>query len=109
MKNVTPDGKQLNKRGERHAQQLLALPRVQQAIAEKFAAAGLSTDDIVAEIAKIAKGGKVKAETRLRAMDMAVRMTTGYAPNRNLNVNANVGGDKFFDREIFGDGKPPEV
>lgn len=97
----------LSKRADRHVQQLLALPRMQAAISEMFAEAGLATQDIVGEIAAIAKSSKEKTESRLRALDMAIRMTTGYAPTKSINANFN--GDKLYDQKIFSDGAPPEI
>lgn len=107
MKTVSKDRpNQISKRAERHALQLLALPRMQAAIAELFMDAGLGPDAIVREIAQIATGPD-KPEVRLRALDMAVRMTTGYAPTKSINANFN--GDKLFDPKTFGDGVPPEI
>lgn len=98
----------ITKRAERHAQQLLSLPRMQAQIAQMLADAGLSTQDIVGEIAQIATSTKEKAETRLRALDMAIRLTTGYAPTKSLNAHLH-GGDKFFDKTVFSDGAAPEI
>jgi hypothetical protein len=103
---------------------LLGMPRIQTALDEKFNAAGFSMDAVAAELAAIALKKKtyrvqvldgegvpvwlereVSPSDQMRALDMRIRMTTGYAPTKTTNLNANikgtVGPDAMFDPEKF--------
>lgn len=125
LQNVTPG--RASRSAYLKADELLQLPRIQQALDKKFADAGLPIEDcatIIAEIAhgrsmgtkRVPVGDKVEEidivptpRDRLAAIDMRVRMTTGYAPTKATNLNLNARTDQFFEREVFNDVPQPAL
>lgn len=114
---------EINRTAGKQVDYLLNMPRVQLALSEKFDAAGLSVDRCAAIVAEIASGdarvreqvltkdGVVELERdvspadRLRAVDIRVRMTTGYAPTKQMNANVHVGG-RLYSEEAWNDTPP---
>lgn len=116
----------LNKKSEatslarKKADELLRLPRIQSALNAKFDAHGFTTDrcaEILAEIAnaeptlvreKVDAEGQVEREyerptpgDRMRAVDMRVRMTVGYAPTKSATLQMHTRADQFYDKNEF--------
>lgn len=115
----------INVRAERTVDYLLNMPRVQKALDEKFCAAGFTMEratEILAEIAEGTKrtsrqvlnadGAVVELETdvlpsdRMRAVEMRIRMTTGFAPTKAVNVHGKVQPDAFFNADEFAQTPP---
>lgn len=89
------------------AEMQLRMPTTQAYLAEKLANAGLSTETQCQVLADIVKDAKVEPEVRLKGLDMAFRLTTGYAPTKQATLHVNA--DNFFDPKVFGDGSPPTI
>ncbi len=70
-----------------------------------FAERRLSPADIARIIAKHAREGE--PEHSLRAVDMAIRLTTGYAPTKSTSVSVQGRVDGFFDPDTMNN--PPQI
>jgi hypothetical protein len=109
----------------RQADYLLGMPRIQQALATKLEAAGLSVDRALLEAANIATGHyrvreqaltkdgtvvelerDIAPSDRLRALELTFRLTTGFAPTKTFNANTQVGPDALFDEGEFSKAPP---
>lgn len=85
------------------ATRLLKLPRIQEAMLEEFDSVGFGMKDWAKIIKSIAKG-EADPRARLAAVDMAIKLTTGYAPTKSANmhaVNVTASDDKLFSSESF--------
>jgi hypothetical protein len=91
----------------------MGMPRVQQSVADYLDAAKCGPEAASTEIALIALGKSMQPvdqqNTQLRALDMVIRLTTGYVPTRSAQLHANVKPDQFFDESEFQDAPPIEA
>lgn len=99
-----PRESKINKNTANH---LLRLARTQNALHEKLDAAGFTLENCAEIMASIAHDREQTASDRLRAVDMRVRLTVGYAPTRNASITATVTPDQFYDATF--EGKPPPI
>lgn len=86
---------------EAKAKDLLGLPRVQEHIRQSFAAAGLDDKAIADRLKRIVEGSN--DEVALRAIELAIKATTGFAPTKSAHLvrNENAGSDRFFHKGKF--------
>lgn len=89
----------------RKAEDMLSLPKIQNALDSKFNAVGLTMDRSVEIIANVAEGSAgddaAIVALKLRAVDMRIRLTTGYAPTKSASIQAHMNVDGFFNEEQF--------
>jgi hypothetical protein len=94
---------------------LLSLPRIQNGlraeIVEAFKAANVEINDAAGVIGEIMLDKEQSATDRLRATDMFIRMTHGYAPttaiSARLHRHQHERGDRNFDPEKMA--QPPAM
>jgi len=96
-------------RAQSKGAQLMSLERVRLAVHDEFERSGLSVHDCAQIISDIAKNQSEDADKRLRAIDMRVRMTFGYAPVHTRNVNLKGSIDKFFEAQNLDKTPPPNA
>lgn len=118
---------EITKNAKTQVEYLLNMPRIQQALDAKFDAAGFTMDKVAEICAEIAQGTKrirtqmlgpggaivelerdVSPGDRLRAVDVRVRMTSGYAPTKSVNANVTPPG-RMFDPETWDETPPIET
>jgi len=86
---------------------LLQMPRIQAGIERAFIAADLPIEESARIISEIARDKENKPETRLQAVELRHKLTTGFAPARAQNVNVNAKADALFNEEMFRKVGPP--
>jgi len=84
----------------RKADELLRLPRIQQALSDKFDSAGFTLDRTTEIMASIAERSASDTD-RLRACDMRIRMTIGYAPTKSASLQMHGRADQFYQKDEF--------
>lgn len=89
------------------ARRNIGLPRIQQAIADAFEDAGVGLEACAATIRGVMEHGD--PETRLRAVELVLKATTGFATQKSTNLNITAKSDTFFDPEAFAKTGPPKV
>jgi hypothetical protein len=94
----------------RQVKYLMGMPRIQESVATALDAANCGPTEAATEVAVIALGkSKLDPQTQalqLRALDMVIRLTTGYVPTRAMQLTAKVAPDQFFDEDEFKDAPP---
>jgi hypothetical protein len=102
---------ELTTAGDRRSRYLLTMPRIQAAIDQKFTEAGLSMERCAQIVSNIAegRGEDVTPDHQLRAIDMRIRATVGYAPTKSIGVQQHLGKDQFFDPEAYEKTPPIET
>lgn len=100
---------QIMKNAEKKAKYFIDMPRAQRALDEIFAANNFGLDRCAEQIADIALDKTQSAADRLRAIDMRIRMTVGYAPTKSAALHAHTSVDGFFDEKDFENAPPVTI
>lgn len=96
---------------KKQAEYLIGLPRIQQAVSHTFEKQGASLKDCGKVLADIMHGriADTTVAERLRAIDLTLKATVGFASAKSSVVSTQVPPDQFFDPEIFGQAPPIDV
>jgi hypothetical protein len=91
---------------ETRAEEQLSLPRTQAGIMEIFKAAGVDVASIASTFAEILGApldgeSGVTAGDKIKVAEVFFKVTTGFAPTKNANINANVPVDAFYDPDAY--------
>lgn len=99
----TPDGR---------VRDMLRLPAIQQNLEEKMVAAGFGLDRVAEIMAGIANGNfedAASAAVQLKALELRMKITTGFAPAKSANLHRHETADNFFDNDAFESAPPIDV
>lgn len=95
----------------RRAQETLSIPRTQRGIRDVFAEAGVDEARCGTALAEVINApldveGPVSAGDKLKGVELFFKITSGFAPTKNANVNTNLHVDGFFDPKEYADTPP---
>jgi len=68
---------------------------------DTFDAAGLTLERCAEIMAEIMSNPRAGASDRLKAIDMRMRLTVGYAPTKSANMQLHGRMDNFYDKSEF--------
>lgn len=100
---------ELSVQAQTRAKYFLDMPRMQRAVNDILDARGFSLDRCAEIMAEIANDSEQTAADRLRAVDMRIRLTTGYAPTKSGVLHAHAHVDGFFDEKDFEKAPPVTI
>ena len=101
-KNGSPSGIVATK-----ARKLVGLPKIQQALADAFETEGIGLSACAATLKDVMTTGD--PETRLRAVELVLKSTTGFATQKTANLQLHGRADAFFESETFAKTGPPRT
>ena len=97
---------------EGRVRDLLRLPPVQQKLEDALVAAGFGVDRVAEIMATIANGDfedPHKAAVQIKALELRMKLTTGFAPTKSANAHFHGSVDNFFDDAAFSSAPPIDV
>lgn len=100
---------EISVQADKRAKYFLDMPRMQRAVDETLNAHNFTLDKCAEIMAEIATDKAQSASDRLRAIDMRIRLTTGYAPTKSGVLHAHTNVDAFFDEKDFENAPPVTI